>query len=349
MTNAATPNQLNYAMPPEWSKHERTFLSWPVQASMVYPDDYEAVSEGYAEIARAIAEFEPVTLVVNPEDLEKVSGYFKGQANIDLLAIPHNDAWFRDNGPTFLVNPEGDVAGVNWRFNAWGGKYAPWDLDDSVAPQILEHYGIRRFDAPLVMEGGSIHVDGEGTLLTTEECLLNENRNPDLSREQIEEYLQQYVNIRKVIWLKRGLDGDETDGHVDNIACYAAPGQVILQVCHDPSDPNYAITQENLHILQEAVDAQGRKLDIIQIEQPPLTMFEDSRLTLSYLNFYFVNDGIVLPVFGGAAERTDRLAEQALREAFPGRRIRTVDGMAVIKEGGNVHCTTQQMAARGVK
>jgi agmatine deiminase len=338
------PTDLNFKMPAEWEKHTRTLISWPVQDSMCFPEDYETVCKGYAQIIQAIAEFEPVTVIVNPAELDTVKQLFN-EENIDVLAIAHNDAWFRDNGPTFVVSEQGEVAGINWTFNAWGGKYAPWDLDDQVAPQILEQFGLQRFDAPLVMEGGSIHVDGEGTLLTTEECLLNPNRNPHLSREQIEELLKKYVNVEKVIWLKRGLSGDETDGHVDNIACFAAPGKILLQVCDDPEDENYAITQENLANLRNATDALGRKLEIIPIQQPPKTMANGKRLTLSYLNFYFVNGGIILPVFGGTAEETDELAKKVLAAAFPDRRIRTVDGMAIICEGGNVHCTTQQMAA----
>lgn len=338
------PRDLNYRMPAEWAPHIRTFISWPVRDSMCYPEQYEQVCQGYAEIIAAIAEFEPVTVVVNPDDLEKVSRLFADN-RIECLPIEHNDAWLRDNGPTFVVNDEGGLAGVNWRFNAWGGKYSPWDLDDAVAPQILRHVGVRQFDAPLVMEGGSIHTDGEGTLLTTEECLLNPNRNPQLSREQIEAHLRNFVNAERIIWLKRGLSGDETDGHVDNVACFAAPGKIILQVCDDPDDENYAITQENLKILQEAVDAKGRRLEVIPIQQPPKAFYDGARLTLSYLNFYFVNGGIILPVFGGAAEETDRMAQQVLSETFPDRRIRTVNGMAIIREGGNVHCTTQQMPA----
>lgn len=338
------PRDLNYRMPAEWAPHIRTFISWPVRDSMCYPEQYEQVCQGYAEIIAAIAEFEPVTVVVNPDDLEKVSRLFADN-RIECLPIEHNDAWLRDNGPTFVVNDEGGLAGVNWRFNAWGGKYSPWDLDDAVAPQILRHVGVRQFDAPLVMEGGSIHTDGEGTLLTTEECLLNPNRNPQLSREQIEAHLRNFVNAERIIWLKRGLSGDETDGHVDNVACFAAPGKVILQVCDDPDDENYAITQENLKILQEAVDAKGRRLEVIPIQQPPKAFYDGARLTLSYLNFYFVNGGIILPVFGGAAGETDRMAQQVLSETFPDRRIRTVNGMAIIREGGNVHCTTQQMPA----
>jgi agmatine deiminase len=338
------PTELNFKMPAEWEKHTRTLISWPVQDSMCFPEDYEKVCQGYAEIIKAIAEFEPVTVIVNPSELQTIGQLFHDE-KIEVLPISHNDAWFRDNGPTFVVNDQGEVAGVNWTFNAWGGKYAPWDLDDQVAPQILELFGMRRFDAPLIMEGGSIHVDGEGTLLTTEECLLNPNRNPHMDKQQIEEYLRKYVNVEKVIWLKRGLSGDETDGHVDNIACFAAPGKILMQVCEDPEDDNYAITQENLAILRNATDAGGRKLEIIPIQQPPMTMANGKRLTLSYLNFYFVNGGIILPIFGGAAEETDELAKKVLGAAFPDRQIRTVDGMAIICEGGNVHCTTQQIAA----
>jgi agmatine deiminase len=331
-------------MPAEWVEHTRTFISWPVQESMVYPDDYAAVSEGYAQIVKAIAEFEPVTIVVNPMDLTQVKLFFS-EDNIDFLPIEHNDAWLRDNGPTFILNNQGEAAGVNWGFNAWGGKYVPWDLDDQVAPQILEHLGLKRFDAPFVMEGGSIHVDGEGTLTTTEECLLNPNRNPELSKAQIEDYLEKFLCINKVIWLKNGLSGDETDGHVDNIACFAAPGKVIIQVCDDPEDENYTITREMMQVLSQAKDAKGRNLEIIPIQQAPISSYKGKRLTLSYLNFYFVNGGIILPVFGGKAEETDRLALKVLTVTFPDRRIRTVNGMAIIREGGNVHCTTQQMAA----
>ncbi|MDQ0256997.1 agmatine deiminase [Evansella vedderi] len=340
------PKDLNYKMPPEWERHERTFISWPVQDSMVYPDDFEKVRDGYIELVRGIAEFEPVTIIVNPQDEAQVKEFFQQEKNVDFLTIEHNDAWFRDNGPTFLKNPNGEVAGVNWKFNAWGGKYAPWDKDDEVAPKVLNHYKIKRFDAPLIMEGGSFHVDGEGTLITTEECLLNPNRNPELSREEIEQYLKDYLNVEKIVWLKNGLAGDETDGHVDNVACFAAPGKIVMQVCDDPEDENYQITKENLEILNNATDAKGREFEIISIVQPPKVEHEGKRLTLSYLNFYFVNDGIILPVFGGTATETDKLAKNVLQETFPDRRIKTIDGMAVIKEGGNVHCTTQQMVAK---
>jgi agmatine deiminase len=341
---AMYPKELGFKMPAEWTTHQRTFISWPVQDSMVYPNDYEKVHDGYVELARAIAEFEPVTIITNPDDIDKLKSIFASE-RVGFLEVEHNDAWLRDNGPTFIRDDKGNIAGINWVFNAWGQKYSHWDLDDQVARKILEHFDIKRFDAQIVMEGGSFHVDGEGTLITTEECLLNRNRNPDLTKELIEQYLKDYLAVEKFIWLKNGLSGDETDGHVDNVACFAAPGKVIMQVCNDPSDDNYQITQENMEILRTATDAKGRKLEVIEIEQPPEAHFEDSRLTLSYLNFYFVNDGIILPVFGGAAAKTDQKAIDVLQQTFPNRTIRTIDGMAIIKEGGNVHCTTQQMIA----
>jgi agmatine deiminase len=262
---------------------------------------------------------------------------------LDFLTIPHNDGWSRDNGPTFVWNENHEMAGINWQFNAWGEKYKPYDLDNAVAEKVLRHFRIPVIDSPIILEGGSIHVDGEGTLLTTEECLLNRNRNPLLSRIDIEKELKARLNVSKILWLGRGLDGDETDGHVDNIACFAAPGKILFQACHDRSDPNYNITIDNLKILAEKKDAQARRIDVITIQQPPLLKYNGTRLTLSYLNFYFVNEGIILPLFGGDASGTDDAAVAILRGVFPERKIVTVDGMKLISEGGNVHCITQQM------
>ncbi|GEB78193.1 putative agmatine deiminase [Sporolactobacillus inulinus] len=340
------PRELTYRMPAEWQTHACTFLSWPVRASMCAPENYAPVCRGYAAFAQAIAEFEPVVLLINENEEERVTSFLHPSAYpINLRVLPHNDSWVRDNGPTFLINEQEELAGVNWRFNAWGGKYTPWDLDDALAAKLLDELGIQRYDAPLVMEGGSFHVDGEGSLLTTEQCLLNPNRNPELDRAQIEQILKEYLNISKVIWLKNGLSGDETDGHVDNIACFAAPGKILIQSCGDPNDENWQITEENIARLRQMLDAKGRKLEVIRVPQPPKRVNGSERLTLSYLNFYFVNGGIILPVFGDDAEETDQQAITILSETFPDRRIRPVDGTAIIGEGGNVHCATQQMPA----
>lgn len=336
-------NDKNYFMPAEWEQHERTLMEWPVKDSLVWPENYEEVCKGYAEVANAIVEFEPLTLIVNDDTLEEAKALCSNK--VEFLVIGHNDAWCRDNGPTFLWNKEKKLSAVNWKFNAWGERFIPYDLDNEVAPKVLEHYQVPYLNAPIVLEGGSIHVDGEGTLLTTEECLLNKNRNPHLSKEEIEEEVKRHINVSKTIWLRQGLVGDETDGHIDNVACFAKPGVIIIQTCHDPEDPNYERTQENLKILHKTADACGRTLEIIEIPGPPIRYYNDIRLTLSYLNFYFVNQGIILPVFGEDAKEADQKAEEILQKVFPDRKIVTVDGMALIKEGGNVHCITQQMPA----
>lgn len=336
-------NDNTYYMPAEWEPHERTIIEWPVKSSLVFPENYEEVSRGYANVINAILEFEKVTVLVN----ENSEGDAKVLCNdsAEYLNIPHNDGWCRDNGPTFLWNRDKKLSAVNWRFNAWGERFPEYELDNEVASKILNYYGVPYRSAPIVLEGGSIHVDGEGTLLTTRECLLNKNRNPKLRMEEIEEEVKRQVGVTKIIWLNHGLFGDETDGHVDNIACFAKPGMVLIQTCSDSEDPNYEITMENLEILRNTEDACGRKLQIIEIPQPPARYYQDIRLTLSYLNFYIVNHGIILPVFGGDAKAADQRAEEVLAKVFPDRRIVTVDGMALIKEGGNVHCITQQMPA----
>lgn len=336
-----TPRELKFKMPPEWAAHQRTFMEWPVIEAL-WPGPFEEVLTSYGEIVKAIASFEPVTLIVKPELVSQAKEYCG--KDIEYLELEHNDSWIRDNGPTFLLDPSGQLAGVNWIFNAWGGKY-PCKEDNLVASAVLNQLGIRRFDADFVMEGGSIHVDGEGTLLTTEECLLNKNRNSHLNKNEITELLKNYLGIEKIVWLKKGLHGDDTDGHIDNVACFAAPGVIITQVCNDPEDPDYELSKENLETLRKERDAEGREFKIIEIEKPERTFYEDQLLTLSYLNFYFVNGGIILPVFGGRNSQRDQNAAEILKGVFPERRVVPVDGLVVARGGGNVHCLTQQMPA----
>lgn len=331
----------NFYMPAEWEQHERTLMEWPVKSAMVFPKNHQVVIQGYADVANAIVEFEPVTLLVNKDTYEEAKKLCNSK--VELLLIEHNDAWCRDNGPTFVWNQEKERKGIDWIFNAWGERFHPYDLDQKVASDILGHFQIETIKADFVLEGGSIHVDGEGTLLTTKECLLNENRNPSLSQEELELKLKNYLGISQIIWLNRGLSGDETDGHVDNVACFAKPGVIVIQACHDSKNSNYEFSQENLEILRNSRDAKGRKLEIIELPQPPERMYEGVPLTLSYLNYYLVNGGLILPVFGGDASECDKKAVQILQEVYPDRKIVTVDGMALITEGGNVHCITQQM------
>lgn len=333
------PRDLGFKMPPEWTSHQRTFMEWPIKEAL-WTEPFNEVLDAVADVAKKISRFEPVTMLVKP-DLLKQAKELCGPS-IDFIEIEHDDSWMRDNGPTFILNDKNELAGINWMFNAWGDKY-PWELDNQIAPKILENFGVPQFDAQIVMEGGSIHVDGEGTLLTTEECLLNKNRNHKLSREEIEETVKKYLNINKIIWLKRGLYGDDTDGHIDNVACFAAPGKIIIQVCPDINDPNYELSQNNLRTLENTLDACGRRLEIIKIEQPPATYLEDTRLTLSYLNFYFVNGGIILPVFGGECSKTDEKAIRTIQDVFKDREVVTVNSLPITWGGGNIHCITQQM------
>ena len=327
-------------MPPEWAAHSRTFMEWPTGEEQ-WPDGYQDACSAYAEVAKAVAVFEPVTMIARP-GLAGEAALLCGPT-VDILPMEHDDSWMRDNGPTFVVNQSGSVAGINWKFNAWGEKFSPWEGDNLVTTKLLSHLQIPRLDAPIVLEGGSIHVDGEGTLLTTEQCLLNKNRNPRLSRKEIEAVLKQYLGVKKIIWLKQGLEGDETDGHVDNVACFAKPGLVLVQNCPDPSDPNYDIMQENIEILQASTDARGRRLEIMGFQQPNPVYVNGARLPLSYINFYFVNGGIILPSFGGSCSSTDEFAAVLLSDIFSDRKVVTIDGMPIIKGGGNVHCITQQL------
>lgn len=335
-----TPAKMGFWMPAEWEKRARTFMAWPVR-SEVWPDGLLEAKLGYANIAKAIAQFEEVVMLVQPHLVSEVREMCG--IEVKILPLEHDDSWIRDNGPTFVVNRQRELAAVNWRFNAWGEKYMPYDKDNEVASKILAHYGIPQFDAPLVLEGGSFHVDGEGSLITTEECLLHKNRNPQFDKPEIEEMLKQYLGVKTIIWLKKGLDADETDGHVDNVACFVKPGVVAIQVCLDPKDPNYKRTQDNIKRLEKAVDAKGRRLEIVQIEQPPIRYLRGKRLSMSYLNYYPVSGGIIVPVFGGDARIADQAALQTLTRLYPGRKVVAVDGMPIIKGGGNVHCITQQM------
>ena len=280
------------------------------------------------------------------------------------MELSNNDAWIRDSGVTFVVDDRGNRRGVDWGFNAWGGldkmMYFPWDQDQLVAQKMLELEGLDRYQAPLILEGGSIHVDGQGTLLTTEQCLLHPNRNPGLSRGQIEQLLQDYLNIEKIIWLPLGVYEDETDGHVDNLCCFLRPSVLALTWTEDKSDPQYDRSAAALEVLQSATDARGRPLRIHKIHQPnPMFMTADEadgldalddsmarpageRLAGSYINFYFTNDAIILPQFD---DEHDLPAQQILAQLCPGHEVVSMYAREILLGGGNIHCITQQQPA----
>jgi agmatine deiminase len=330
------PADLGFRMPAEWTRHERCWMAWPCRATL-WQGGEDRAKAGFAAVARAIAAHERVTMLARPQDLAEAAAAC-GSA-IDMLAMPLDDSWMRDIGPTFLVDAEGEVAGADWRFNAWGGKFPPWDQDAALAGRLLEHLGVRRLEAPFVLEGGSIHVDGEGTLLTTEQCLLNPNRNPGLSRLEIEENLRRWLGVRTIVWLGEGLENDHTDGHVDDIACFIRPGMIVAATCADPADANRAILEDNLRRLRRARDAHGRPFEIIELPLPARRDGVDGRLALTYVNFYLANGALIAPSFD---DPMDAVAARILAEACPDRRLAQIPALDILEGGGGIHCITQQ-------
>lgn len=333
-----TPKQSGFFMPAEWHPHRQCWMAWPCHLETWSKIGLERARSAYARVAQAIARYEPVIMLVNPGD--EASAQSLCGAGISLHTLPINDSWTRDTGATFLLNQEHKLAGVNWIHNAWGGNYAECALDNAIAEAIIENTHALSFSAPLVMEGGSFHVDGEGTILTSRECLLNKNRNPHLTQQQIEQFLMDFLGGEKIIWLNKGLLGDETDGHIDEIACFIAPGKVLCLITYDEEDPNYPTLHENLELLKASTDAKGRKLEIYTVEQPPATYMDGERLTLSYINFYLANQGIVMPAFGH--ETHDKAAYQLFTQLFPDYHITQIDALDVFAGGGGIHCITQQ-------
>ena len=350
-------------MPAEFEPHAGCWMLWPER-----PDNWREGARpaqlAFAGVASAIAELEPVSVGVSAGQYEVARALLPEQ--IRVIELAHDDSWMRDVGPTFVVDGRGALRGVDWHFNAWGGLngglYFPWDQDDLVARKVLEIEGRERYRAPIVNEGGALHVDGEGTVLVTEECLLNANRNPTLSREQIEEQLRTYLGVSQVIWLGKGVFNDETDGHIDNLACFVRPGEVVLGWTDNKRDAQYAISLDAWERLQDARDARGRRLKVHKLPMPrPLSINEKEaagviaregsksrsageRLAGSYVNFYIANGGIVMPLLDS---RTDKLAAAKLKRLFPERRVLGVPAREVLLGGGNIHCITQQVPAVG--
>ena len=358
----STPRAEGYRMPAEWERHAGCWMLWP-QRRDTWRDGGKPAQRAFVEVAAQISRFERVTMGVNGDQFDNARAMLPPQVRV--VELSNNDAWMRDSGATFVVSDNGEVRGVDWIFNAWGGlqkmMYFPWDKDDLVPAKMLEIESLDRYKAPLVMEGGSIHVDGRGTLITTEQCLLHPNRNPHLSRAEIEQLLGEYLNIERIIWLPHGVYEDETDGHVDNLCCFVRPGVVALTWTDDRSDPQYERSAEAYDVLMSARDAQGNPLEIHKIHQPdPMTMTkaeaegldmvdtafrrpEGERLAGSYINFYIVNGGIIVPKFG---DQHDLAACRELAELFPHREVVSIDAREILLGGGNIHCITQQQPAR---
>lgn len=367
-----TPALHGYLMPAEWEPHSQCWMGWPERPDN-WRDDALHAQRVFAKVATAISKFEPVTVCASAAQWENARSQLP--ENIRVIEMSMNDSWFRDTGPTIVVNKSSassgaqapKVAGIDWNFNSWGGVddgcYRDWSLDLQVARKILSTERLPRFPHSMVLEGGSIHVDGEGTCLTTEECLLNKNRNPHLTKGQIENELKAYLGVMKIIWLPRGLFGDDdTNGHIDNMCCFSKPGVVLLSWTDDKTDPQYERSVEALTILSDATDARGRKLQIIKLHVPgPLYMTEEeaaglnqdgeakprlagTRLAASYVNFYIANGGIIAPQFGD--KKWDGEAVRVLSQAFPKYEVVGIErAREIVLGGGNIHCITQQQPA----
>lgn len=353
-----TPRGDGFRMPAEWEPHIGCWMLWP-ERSDNWRRGAKPAQHAFAAVAAAIAQGEPVTICVSPG--QYVIAREMLDPAIRVVEMMSNDSWIRDCGPTFVVDDKGAVRGIDWKFNAWGGLadglYFPWDQDDLVGEKVLEIERDDRYAPDFILEGGSIDVDGEGTVLATEECLLNPNRNPNLDRAGIERMLRDYLNVDTVLWLPKGVYLDETDGHVDNFCRFVAPSEVVLTWTDDAADPQYAISAEAFDLLASMRDAKGRPLKIHKLHQPrpvlitaeeaaeidhvPGTLPRQAgdRLAASYVNFYIANDAIVMPVYD---DPQDAAARQTLAELFPQRRIMTLPGREILLGGGNIHCITQQ-------
>jgi agmatine deiminase len=320
-------------MPPEWAPHQATLMQWPARREL-WGDLWDRAMADYAAVANAVAAFEPVIVVADPDVAEDArSGCGEG---VEIIEMPTDDSWSRDSGPIFVTDGQGALALVDFGFNGWGGKYRPWDKDADVPRRLAEHLEMRRYVAPMVLEGGSFFVDGEGTLLTTEQCLLHPNRNPSMSRAEIEHTLGTYLGVDRVIWLGQGdpLDRD-TDGHVDGIDQYVQPASVLLWAPADPADDNHAAGRDNLARLRASLDARGRRIDVIEFDPGTPT-------STLYANCYLVNGGVIVPADG---EPTEGAALEQIAAAFPDREIVTVPGETLRAGGGGPHCITQQIPA----
>lgn len=358
-TLTSTPVADGFRMPAEFEPHRGCWMLWP-ERSDNWREQARPAQQAFARVAHAIAEFEPVRVGVSAASFD--TARLALEPRVRLYRLPSDDAWMRDVGPTGLIGPRGEVRGVDWHFNAWGGLrgglYFPWDRDELVARRVLAIEGLDRYRAPIVCEGGAIHSDGQGTLLVTEECLLNPNRNPGLGRRQIEEILRAYTGARVILWLGRGVYGDETNGHIDNLACFLAPGRVALTWTDDRSDPQYAISRDALERLRTARDSAGRRLTVVKLPMPgPLYLGEieaagvqakagthprraGERLAASYVNFYLANGGAVVPLLD---PRHDETVLAILRRELRARRIIGVPAREILLGGGNIHCITQQV------
>lgn len=364
--NTVFPKDSGFFMPAEFSPHFATVMIWPERPGS-WPFKAKKAEKVFTQIIKEIAGFEKMIVLASEKKFEHAKQMLCGADNVSVLKINSDDAWARDTAPTFVKNKSGEIRGIDWCFNAWGGEYdglyASWENDDKIAKELCKTLDIPCYNAhPFVLEGGSIHSDGEGTLLVTEACLLSEGRNPDLTKNAIESNLKNYLGAEKVIWLPHGIYNDETNEHVDNVCAFISPSQVVLAWTDDKTDPQYQMSEACLKVLENSTDAKGRpfKVHKLPIPENPVCVQESDlkgyefepgedkreageRLAASYVNFYFCNGAVLLPQFGGNNEKSDKLALEIMQTLCKNREIIPIYAGDIILGGGNIHCITQQI------
>jgi agmatine deiminase len=340
--SSGTPSKLGFSMPPEWSKHESTWLSWPKNPLTFPPEIVSKVETAYVEMIEALAQGERVDLLVDDERSEDSVRSKLSTKNVSFHRIKSADVWIRDYGPIFVRKGGRSpaVAAAKWKFNAWGRKYDDLLADDATGLEVARSTGLSVFETGVVLEGGSIDVNGRGVLLTTEQCLLNKNRNPELGKAQLEGLLHDYLGATSVVWLGTGVEGDDTDGHVDDIARFVNDDTVVCMAEPDAGDVNHAALKHNQALLAKHKDDQGRRLEVVTISMPRGVEADGARLPASYANFYVGNSAVLVPVFGDA--RRDSAALETLSEYFHGRKVVPVDCRELVYGFGGIHCVSQQ-------
>jgi agmatine deiminase len=347
-TGAATPAELGYYFPAEFAPQESMWLSWPHKEAS-WPDKIETIYSPYCLFVKEVAKGQRVNINVADEVMKAFALAHLETAGVNLDQIkfyffPTNDAWCRDHGPAFLINPTAEVKKVivKWNYNAWGEKYPPHDLDNQIPIKIAAELGMPCFKPGMVMEGGSVEFNGKGTLLTSEACLLNENRNPHLKQAQIERYLQDFYGVNHILWVGDGIVGDDTDGHIDDITRFVNEDTVVTVVEENKSDENHHLLQENLDRLKKMRLEDGKQMNVVELPMPSPVIYDDQRLPASYANFYIANESVIVPTF---RDKNDQKALGILTDCFPNRRIVGIDSTDIIWGLGSFHCLSQQEPA----
>ena len=330
------PRDLGLFMPGEWEKHTCCWMAWPARVDL-WPN-IEATIKSYADVANAIAEFEPVNLLVLPSMLDDAKAYLS--KNVEIIEMSINDSWTRDSGPNFLINDSGLLAGSTWEFNAWGDKFRPYDQDALMGSRILDLVGVDEYTSTMIAEGGGITVDGEGTVITTESCFPNKNRNPHLTKKEIESELCRTLGASKVIWIPGDPDETGTDGHIDGIAAFIEPGRILVEINPDSSDPHYLVGQNNVKALKNIKDAKGRTLEIDFIYEGDYSVLEFDECR-SYINSYLANGAVIVP---GYNHERDHLAVETYQKIYPDREVVQIQISDIAIGGGGIHCITQQQS-----